>query len=734
MKNIIVFGLILSGSISVVAQTISGQVKSLKIHNQEQKGESLPGANIFWENTTLGTVSDTNGNFTLALPEQLPHRLIISYVGYISDTLLISSPSEKIEVFLRESKDLQEVTIAERHLGAHYSSSSPILTNVLTTHELQKAACCNLSEAFETNASVDVTYSDAITGAKQIQILGLAGIYSQILTENIGTLRGLGQPFGLTFIPGPWMESIQVAKGTSSVVNGFDAITGQINVELKKPENSELFGANVYANSFGRLENSLIASKSLNYRWSSMLMSHVEYLGNQVDHNNDDFLDHPLVKKYHITNRYRYDWHGHMESQFGFRLMQEKREGGQINANNAPNPYKVDIATNRFEAQAKTGFFFQNQPEGSLGTQINYTYHEHKSLYGLRRYEATQNSLFTNIIYENIIRTKEHKVNTGVSFIYDGYKEHFDTLDLSREDRISGIFAQYTYHHHEHFTGILGLRLDNHSQHGIFFTPRLHLRSNITEHTTIRGSIGKGYRLPNLLAENTGLMISNRQFRIMEDIKPEVAWNYGTNLMQHFDILGNESSVTVEFYRTHFENQLIVDVDASPNEVRFYNLDGKSYANNYQIELKTSPIHLLDLTAALRYTDVKTTIGGTLQTKPFVNQYKGLVTVSWQTYGRRWQFDFTSQFNGNTRIPDTSHLPEEWQMPEKSPAHVILLGQITYRFGKFDFYVGGENLTNYTQKNPIIGANDPFGPNFDASMIWGPIMGRSLYAGLRYKM
>ncbi len=736
-QKIVLACLIISGiSFSSFAQQVTGTIKTIHKHDEHKHVEPMVGANVYWEGTTQGVSTDSEGKFNLQITPRLPHKIIISYVGFVSDTILITSESQKVESILKETKELSEVTVKGRKAGAHYSKIDPILTNVLSENELQKAACCNLSEAFETNASVDVTYSDAITGAKQIQLLGLAGIYSQMMAENMPTLRGLGMPFGMTFIPGPWMESIQVAKGSSSVVNGFDAITGQINVELKKPENTERVGLNVYLNDFGRAENSLMFAKTLNYKWSTMLMTHVEYLGNKFDHNDDSFLDHPLVKKYHVTNRYRYDWHGVMESQFGFRFMQEQREGGQMEyfGSNPDNFYGLAVNTNRLEVNAKTGIFLQNQPDGSIGTQINYTYHEHDAFYGNRDYDGVQNTFYANIIYENSIKSKAHKINAGASYIYDNYDETFAGTDFSRKDIIPGVFGQYTFHHHEHFTGIIGMRGDWHNEHGLFYTPRLHLRSNVFEHTTVRGSVGKGYRLPNLLAENTGLMISNRQFVVQEEIKPEEAWNYGGSIMQSFVLFGNEATVTAEYYRTHFENQMIVDVDADRSQVSFYNLNGRSFSDNYQIELKLEPFYQFELTAAIRYSDVRATIDGKLQRKPFVNNYKGLVTGSWLTNNKKWQFDLTAQFNGSSRIPDTSWLPAELQMPQKSPEYILMNGQITYRVGKFDMYSGVENLTNFKQKNPIIGANDPFGADFDASMLWGPIMGRTVYFGLRYKL
>jgi len=703
---------------------------------------ALAGANIFWEGTTLGTSTGAEGDFQLSVSQQLPNSIIVSYIGYKADTVRIEpNASENLKVVLTASQDLDEVVVAGRKPGAHVSSLEPILTNVITENELRRAACCNLSESFETNASVDVSFTDAVTGAQQIQLLGLAGIYSQILTENTPTVRGLGQPYGLGFTPGPWMETIYVSKGTGSVVNGYESITGQINVELKKPESSETFFYNFYGNDFGRLESSLNASLRLNDSWSTMVLAHGEILENKFDHNGDSFLDHPLLKKYNVVNRYRYDKPGVMESQFGFRILQEDRRGGQLDFFNngatlgSDNYYGFGVNTDRYEAFARTGFFLPGQPNGSIGTQLSFIHHNHDSQYGYNLYDGRQNTVYANIIYENTIaRNTDHKINTGVSFLYDDYREELNDLNFNREEIVPGVFGQYTFQKDEKFTGILGLRADFHNLYGTFITPRLHIRSGLTENTTLRASAGKGYRVPNLIAENSGLLISNRQLIFQEEINPEVAWNYGGSLTQSFQLFGNDASLALEYYRTDFVNQLIVDIDSYQGEARFYNLNGRSFANNSQIELSFEPLRFFEITAAYRMTDVKVTIGEDLRTKPFVNAYKGLLTGSWATRNNNWQIDLTAQFNGQSRIPDTDMLPQQFRMPSESPAYTILHGQITRRWNSFDIYVGGENLTNFIQTNPIIAAQNPFDDNFDASMIWGPIMGRMFYLGLRYSL
>ena len=746
MKNFIIhtfilFLLLVPGILLAQDGKLRGVVQETVDHEGHKHLSPLAGANVVWLGTTRGAATDREGRFVLDKPARLPQKLVVSYIGYESDTLTITSADTEVTVVLETARQLEEVVVAGRRPGAHYSGLEPVLTQVITESELQRAACCNLSEAFETNASIDVSYSDAVSGAQQIQLLGLAGIYSQILTENMPTLRGLGQPFGLSYTPGPWMESIQVSKGAASVVNGYESITGQINVELKKPESAEKLFYNFYGNDFGRLESTVNAAVRLGPLWSTMVMAHGEFLNNTIDHNHDTFLDHPLVKKFNVINRYRYDRPGIMESQFGVRLMQEDRQGGQLsffdNQENwgSLNAYGFGVNTRRYEAFAKTGFFFRNMPDASLGTQFDFSHHSHNSNYGSTTYDGTQNTFYANILFDNTIAGHpNHRFTTGVSFLLDDYREALADSLFDRREVVPGVFGQYTMTRGEHFTLIAGLRGDFHNLYGAFLTPRFHVRYQAGDYTTFRASAGSGFRVPNLIAENTGLLVSNRRIRVLEDIKPERAWNYGGSVTRNLTLMGNDASLTAEFYRTDFQNQLIVDVDSELSEARFYNLDGRSYANNFQLELSFQPFQRFDVTAAYRFTDVKTTINGVLDTKPFVNRYKGLLSGSYAMRNNRWQFDLTAQFNGPSRIPSTGMLPEAFRMPESSPVYTIIHSQVTYRLRSFDLYLGGENLTNFRQSNPIIASAEPFGEYFDGSMIWGPIMGRRFYLGLRYSI
>jgi len=714
------------------SQKIQGYVYELD--GQQQKSP-LPGANIFWAGTSTGTASDPNGYFELKRPGEKTSDLVVSYIGYRNDTISLAPDQRSIEVVLNENTTLEEVEIADRAPGAHISRTDLIATQQITLGELKKAACCNLSESFETNASVDVNYSDAITGAKQIKLLGLAGKYSQLQTENIPNLQGLATSYGLSYVPGSWMESIQVSKGTSSVKNGYESITGQINIEYKKPENKEKLFINLYANHSGRLEGNINSSIRISPRWNTAVFGHISSQTTLIDHNNDNFLDDPVFTQVNLFNRWNYR-SDKMEGMFGIKFLNEARKGGQVDYYSSDEPdagelYGTEIRTNRLEAFSKTGFFLK-RPESSIGWINSYIYHNMNSFFGLNIYDGRQHHYYTNLMLQTYIRNTSHTVTSGLSYVFDYFDESLNDSAFSRSEHVPGAFFEYTWTIPEKFTLLAGIRGDYNNLYGFFVTPRLHLRYAISEHTVLRASAGRGSRTASVIAENLSLLTTSRRFVIAEKLKMEQAWNYGINLTQYIDILGKEMTVNAEFYRTDFTNQVIIDKEQDIDQIMVYNLKGRSYANTYQLELKYELIPRMDVTAAFRYNDVKMTINRELMREPLVNKYKGLFSVSYATNLRKWQFDVTAQFNGSSRIPSTEQFPEEYQMPSYSPVYTILNAQVTKFYKRWEIYLGGENLTNYKQHHPIIAADDPFGPYFDASNIWGPISGIKIYAGVRF--
>lgn len=714
-----------------------------KITERDNSGAevALPYANIYWLGTQDGTVADENGHFTLERKFKGDGKLVASFIGYLNDTILITPDQNSVNITLKSGSALSEVEIRERMAGSFISSIKPMKTEVITGAGLQKLACCNLSESFENSATVDVGFSDAVTGARQIQMLGLAGIYSQLMVENIPFTRGLGAAFGLTYIPGTWMESIQISKGASSVINGYESVTGQINAEIRKPGNAEKFYLNVYGNNEGRGEVNIHSSHAIKKDvLNTMVLAHASSQMSRVDMNGDGFLDQPLSKLINVSNRWSYEKPGVTESKFGINFLYDERNGGQLVSQSSDEAiqngnYLMKLVTRRVQLYDKTGFIFNNYQNTSLGLIFSGLYHDQESVFGRNDYNARQVGFYGNAIFQSQIGNPAHIYNAGVSMMYDDYDEAFADTTFNRVESVPGVYAQYTYSPGEKLSIIGGIRVDHHSKYGTLITPRFHFKVNLAEKTVLRGSAGKGYRSASVLAENTGMLVSARQLVFREDFRMEEAWNYGLNLTQTIALNATQDLVlSADFYRTDFINQVIIDLDQAYDRIVLYNLDGKSYSNSFQINAEASLFKGFEVTAAYRLNDVRVTTAGELRERPLVSRHKGLLTFSYATRFEKWMFDVTSQYNGRTRLPLGVPLLEEAGYGSYSPDYITIHSQITRKFKKWDAYIGVENLTNFTQHHPVLQADNPFEKGFDAGMIWGPILGRMFYGGIRYSI
>jgi len=691
------------------------------------KGEPIANANIHWQNTSHGTVANNAGEFEIA-EHSNENKLIISNVGYITDTLIIQNPTKDLKIVLRDKIQLAEVSVFGKNKGLIKARTAVFNTEKITTTELHKAACCNLSESFETNPSVDVSYSDAATGAKQIKLLGLPGTYVQMLTENIPNLRGISVPYGMSYIPGPWMESIQVSKGTASVVNGYEAITGQINVEFKKPQTSEKVALNMFASDAGRVESNLNAALHFNDKLSTGILLHASDEFISFDVNGDNFMDIPMINQYNFINRWNYKNDKFISHAF-VRALSEMRRGGQISG-----PYKIDIESDRLEFFLKNAYIFNEESGTSMALVISGSTHNQQSDYGPKSYSGTQNSLFSNLIFQTEW-TDAHKLTAGVNLNYDAYNERLSVLSLNpfiRKEMIAGIYGEYTYKIADKFMAMAGVRTDYNNLYGTLLTPRVHLKYSLTDHLTLRASAGKGYRSPNVFAEHNYLLAGNRSLIATPDLKIEKAWNYGISAMADIDIAEKEIMLNGEWYFTDFKQQVVADMDSNPHAVTFSNLAGKSFSHSAQIEASSEIMKGLTVNIAHRINIVKTTIAGVLRDKPLTNKSKSLVTLSYQTPFKKWQFDYTAQFNGGGRMPDPDSSNPLWD--KTFAPFTIMNGQVTKFFKTWSVYLGAENLTNFVQKNPIIDVANPGSSDFDASMIWGPLHGRKFYIGFRWAL
>ena len=741
---------------SLFSQQLTGRVTEFSAEGVETP---VPGAILQWLNSSVGTVSNTEGKFILE-KVATTNVLIVKYASYENDTITVKKDQKELNIILSSTRTLDAVNVTARE--GSFISIKPIFTQVITHEGLRRAACCNLSETFESTIAVDVEYSDAVSGAKQISMLGLAGVYTQILLENVPYIRLLANQFGLGYVPGPWMEMISISKGTASVTNGYEGITGQIQLDFKKPEtNKEKLFLNAYTNSMGKGELNLNTRFDMDKKGlvSSLFLLHGEAQFARIDHNRDGFMDVP--QNYQINGMYRLDYlvPEKFEGRTMIGYLFEDRIGGMMNFNHrktieesvADSIWGLRIKTHKLDAITKNGFMIDGGEFQSVGTILSFNYQKDESQFGARLYDATQLSGYFNVIYSGKFGAmKNHRVGAGASLQMDHLEELLTDpwnkrLDLpkKRTETVPGLFAEYAYSIAEKFIIMPGFRVDyNLFYQQLFWTPRLHLKWQPTHETSVRISAGKGYRTANPIIENLSLLVSNRQFVFSEPLVAEEAWNSGISVVQHFNMRGGKSTFSVDYYYTHFVNQTIIDLDRNPHEVVIYNLNGEfngtgnlSYSHSLQAELTLMPLKRFEIILAYRFNDVHLTTAGKLQPKTLMSPHKALLNLNYSLPYDKWKFNVTFQYNSPMRMPDMSDNPEEYRpvvnKNGKSPAWVMMNAQVTKKFRLWEIYLGGENMLNYRQKDPIISANNPFGEYFDASVIYMPITGIMGYLGVR---
>ena len=709
----------------------------------------LVGVNVYYLNSTKGTSTNEEGYFELS-KEKTKEKLIFSFIGYNPDTLELNK-QKKINVVMKEGKLLEDL-IVEIKKGAYtFSKIDPRNAIIIGQEELRKAACCNLAESFETNPSVDATFTDAVTGTKQIKMMGLSGKYVQMLSGNIPVIRGTSTLLGLELIPGSFIHQMAVSKGAGSVLNGFESMVGQINFNLKQPENAEKFYFNSYLNQAGRTEQNLFFSKQISKKWATTFLAHINNQNKENDQNKDGFLDNHLLQHYIFFNQWNYRSRKiHME--MGVNGVMANLKSGRINK--APT-YLVDIKTNQANAFAKIGYLFPNDDFKSLALQLSATYNNQSTDIGSSFYKGTQLSGYANLIYQQEIGKKldENYFKIGSSFQIDSVSENVQSSFINPKDNlfleaVTGIFGEFT-HNTEKWGLIAGLRADYTSYYDNYFvTPRLHIRHNFNNKNAIKLMAGSGRRTPFMLMENIGYMATSRNWildnnitsmsGLLKDIGQEYSWNFGLAILKEFSLFYRDGTITLDAYHTMFMNQLVVDLDQSATELHFYSLDGQSFSNSIQAEINYDLNRRIKIRAAYRYLDVKTDYVDDLVERPFISKHRGFINLDYSTRKnnrKQWKIDVTSQWIGSQRLPNTKESPEEYKLETRSPYFFLLNGQVTRIASKStEVYLGVENALNFRQSNPILSSDNPQAEYFDSSMIWGPIFGRMVYFGVRFTL
>ncbi|MFY8186757.1 MAG: TonB-dependent receptor [Flavobacterium sp.] len=712
----------------------------------------LEGASVYWKNTQTGITTSQNGTFKINRDET-SSTLVVSFVGFKTQEIEVST-DEKLTIVLEFDSSLDEVTLTEVRKSLQRSTLSAANVSTMSSKELLKAACCNLSESFETNPSIDVNFSDAITGSRQIRMLGLTSPYIMMTEENIPAVRGASQAYGLAFIPGTWVESIQISKGAGSVMNGFESISGQINYELIKPKDDIPFFLNAYGSTDSRFELNTHFNKKISEKWASSLFVHGNTRTSKNDMNNDGFLDNPLAKQLNVLNRWQFtDSEKGWVSFINLRVMRDEKQTGETEfdpkLHRGTNTFwGSEINTDKVDLSTKIGYVSPEVSWRSIGFQNSFNYHKQDSYFGYTDYFISQKSYYSNLIYNSIIGDTRHKFSTGLNFSMDIYEERIIIVnDFSRKDNNLGAFFEYNFCNSDNLSYTLGGRIDNHNRMGVFVSPRFHLRYKILPESTFRISGGRGKRIANIFAENQQLFASSRSFSFPVNnenaygLNPEIAWNYGISFIQNFKLFGKKADFSIDFYRTDFENQAVVDLYASAQQVRFYNLEGKSFANSLQVDLNYEISHHFNIRTAYKYFDIQTdyseSIG--LAERPLQAKHRFFTNIAYETHvkegGKQWKFDFTYNWLGKQRLPNTATNPENDRFRPYTNPFSVMNAQITKTFSSvFEIYLGGENIGNYRQDRPILGAENPFSYTFDSSMVYAPVFGAMFYTGLRFKI
>ena len=728
------------------AQYFYGQVVDL----QETP---LPGALVVWAGTSLGARSDENGEFAIPLPSDTSRKPLQLAVIFSAarDTFLIDDLHSYWTVQIGATVTLQEVTIRDEVSGAYISVLQPIKTEIINRAELRKAACCDLAGCFETQSTVQPTTTNILTNAKELRILGLSGVYNQLLVDGLPTIQGLTYTYGAGTIPGSMLENIWVVKGANSVLQGYEGMVGQITIFPREGSLAEPFTADVLVNSFGEkhLNTAFAVQKT---KWTNYTALHTSQPGGKWDRDDDTFLDLPRLTRYSVYNKWRYRKENELgwSAFIGARLVHEQRVGGQKNFDPETDEgttlaYGQTLRFRQPELFTKTGFRFDANRKISL--LASYVAQEQQAWFGLTQYDASQRHAYANLQYELFWgKDKTQELKTGLSyrhFVLDeqiGFTEA-DTLGRSfagnyrREENIPGFFAENTFHLKDpRWIWIAGLRADRHNAFGWHVTPRTMLRFNPTPDLDLRASIGTGWRTVNLFPENTALLVSNRDLVFAETLQPERAWNAGLNVTRRFSIGKMRMTATGDFYHTRFQNQFFPDYDSDPNKAILANFTGKSISNGLQMELSAAWSRRVELRAAYNFLDVFRYQNGAKVLLPFNPRHKVLGVATYRTPGERWQFDANLHWYGKQRLPDTQKNPEALQRPAYSQNYTLAGLQIRHSRKRIEFFAGCENVFDFRQLRPILGWEQPFARGFDPSFAWGPTRGREFYAGFNFKI
>ena len=711
------------------AQEIRGQVLGIGTEGRE---ELLPGAQLLWLGTRVGTITDLDGIFRLERPKEFPAYLVVQFAGYANDTIpFLQDGPDRLRVVLKQGVEIKTFEVQEKVSGTQLSTRPIINVESLRSKELKRAACCDLSESFESSATVDVSFSDAVTGTKAIKLLGLDGQYAQISMENIPFIRGLSATTGLLFIPGTWINSINITKGVGPIGTGVNSMTGQVELRLVTPQNEPPAFVNLYGNTRGRAEANIHLKHHLSEKWQGLTLIHGNLRRQEVDQNNDGFLDSPITERVNVLSKWSFQ-EGNREAKFGLRFVDDRRRGGQTGilggeTSGNTQKYRTDLNDRMIDFWGKHGWIWKEDPTKSIGLIFSARRHEVDNQIGLRDYRGEEHSLFGNVVFQTLLGDGTDQLKVGLTTLVDDFDEQFNDSLFARTEIAPGGFVEHTLKQ-GNWALVTSLRVDDHQPFKTQVSPRVHFKYDFHPLTALRFSAGKAYRSANPFVDRISYLVSSRQVQVEGPLELEESWNAGLSFLHKWKWFDRKLAVNVDLVRTEFIEQVVTDVE-DPALLRFYMLEGRSFSNSFLVDLQVEMSKRIDLKLAYRYYDSQTQFQEGLKQNPFTPRHRSLVDLAYSGLDEKWRIDASWNLFGPARVPDTRQ-----EFVTTSPTYGKLNLQVTRVVGDLEIYLGAENVLGFQQEEQIIGLEDPFGANFDASMIWGPVNGRNVYGGIRLKL
>lgn len=709
-----------------------------------QGGTAAPGVRIWWEGTTIGTISDTGGRFILQVPPRFPAWLRCELSA---ESLQVESLPD---TFLVWEINLPTFQLASQTISAEVEDlqspqSIPVVSWNRTT--LTSAPCCNLSEAFEGTALVDAVFSDGAMGVRQFRLFGFEPAHSSILYENKPLAVGLYRPWAAQFLPTLWVQSLSIAKGVGSVLSGHEGTAGHIQVQyLSSQESSFPRQVEAFARSTGefflatRLER--LSRRGDRY----LLLGNVGWTPFQShalqDHNADGFLDIPLFRHGHLlVRRLRRDSSGGM-SEVDVEGLYEYRWGGQVSFRSKESLEEMKAwgsyqGLGMLQSSLRRGWILSQGRGVSVLIQGRSFWQKLQA--GFNRYEAWQPIGWFQLLYSQPLGGDPlWRIHLGVAGRFAWYAETLSTwhgYDTSwyRLEGITGTFAELVWTPSPRFSGVIGGRMDWHSYWGWQPIPRLHLKWQYTTAGALRLSAGRTWRIPDPVAEATSFLMSARLWQLHFGKWPAVerAWSYGF-FWNHSFFLGEKwLRCSIDGVRAHLLQPFVWDIE-QPWRIHLFSSSKPALYQSLYAEATYEVAEEFRLMLGYKLQEVWWYLQGQWVFRPLLPRHRFVGWLTWVTLSQRWQVDGILSWYGRQRLPSTAENDPLYRLPLSTPAYAILTLQVTHRIDQWEIQIAGENLNGFRQARPVLAADQPFSPQFDASLIWAPIMGRMATLTVRY--